>query len=280
MPIARALVDCGFSRKEIAILLALYQRGRMITAEVARTANMPRSTAAFVLRQLSAREAVLRTRIAKHDEWEAAEPDQLYQQQRSRLLALKEVLPEIRACQQPMPKEGNLDIVSYYRGVRGMQRAYDALLELRRGERILFFEGGGSTLTKLRMFHDQYLMSWQRTLRRRGIILEIAVSEKIVDIIRAAPTDLLRATFGRAIIATTIPEDAMHADSDVFVFRKTVMIITPEKRLAIVIHDSSIARTFQKLLSFALGTGRKIDLNAFTRTVLQERAQRRAPVMR
>lgn len=268
--IETSLASLGFEPKETAVLVALYRSGRSTVSRLSRTINMPRTTIATVLESLAKKAAIFRVRVGNHHEWEAVEPKMLYHGAEESLRAFKILLPELETMNQG-GKEARGAKILFYRGTTAMQQVFNKMLELKRGDRVYSFEGSRSTAAKLKVFKDSYAIRWQSTFKKKGIILEGMVSERLLDIISSTSTPMIRSLIGRAVIVMVLPPGLMDFDSDIYVFRDTVLIITPEEKTSLVIEDRKTARAFKQLLTIALTAGRRVDLNAFAREVLEKR---------
>jgi hypothetical protein len=109
---------------------------------------------------------------------------------------------------------------------------------------------------------------WQNEIKRKGIILEVVVSEKLLDVIKNASSKMLEAAQGRASITYVLPDEVMDFHSDILVFGHHVAIITPKKQTAVVITDYITSLAFKQLIKVACMVGDKIDLNASISQVL------------
>lgn len=269
-PLESTIESLGFTSKEAQVLLELYRHRRANVSVLASAMKQPRTTVALMLEKLQKKNAVVKVRVANHTEWEAVDPEHLHAHRDEQLRAFKTHIEPLRALSRAKSSKEK-SVIEYYRGKEGLLRAYDLLLELDRAERIYGFEGSASMMEKLALFTEEETLRWQSSLKKRGIILEVAVSDKLLKILKKTTTKHLRNLLGRATIATTIPDELMDFESDIFVFRETAFIMVPSEKLAIVIRERKISRVLKALLIYAINAGEKIDLNA---AIKQELATR------
>jgi len=265
-----ALRGLGLTRNETEVLFSLYALGRATVAAIARQSKMPRATIYTSLAKLLDRKMVLRARAGKRELWEAIAPRHLLALENEQVARLKSVLPNLEKL-AVVPDATEPSAVVQYKGSRGLQRVYDMILELGRGERVLGFEGGRSSENKMNILPHAYSEAWQKTVKRKGIILEIAIGEKILGVIRAASREMLEAAFGRASVTYLLPDEAMDSDSDILVFGQRVAVITPRQKTAVDITSPTTSAAFRQLMRASFMTGEKIDRNADIAKTLKEK---------
>lgn len=261
----------GLRRGESDVLLALFGLKRASVAELVRTCGMPRTSVYAALEQLAGREMVVRVRAGAREVWEAVSPKRLLAMKQQEVAELKDALPALERL-VPNLEQNTKSRLTTYTGVQGLQNVYDLMLDLGRGERIVGFEGGRSSEQKMETLPFHYARDWQSAVRRKGIVLEVSVSESLLALIDAAPKELLEAAHGRASITYVLPNDAMDFHSDIFVFGSRVAIVTPVQRTAVVITDPTTAIAFKHLIQAASALGHKVDLNAHIARQLKQRA--------
>lgn len=267
--VRNTLKSLGLGQKEIETLLSLYSLKKATVAALARHNGVPRTTIYTALASLLEKQMVLRAKVGKRELWEPVTPQRLLALKQEQVAELKEIVPALEQL-TALPERMETSTVAQYKGLRGLQRVYDMVLELGRGERVLGFEGGRSSEKKMAVLPQGYSREWQDAARRKGIILEVVVSETLLDVVGKASTELLRAANGRASITYVLPDEAMDFHSDILVFGRRVAIITPSLLSAVVITDSLTSAAFRQLLNVVCMMGKKVDLNAFIAQTLKE----------
>lgn len=255
------LRELGLTKKESDILLSLYSLKKATVAALARNSELPRTTIYAALAKLLDKQMVVRAQIGKREVWEAIAPKRLLTVKQEQVAQLKSIIPELEQL-ATLPEVVEKSTVVQYKGARGLQRVYDMILELGKGERVFGFEGGRSSEKKMDILPVEYSRAWQSSVKRKGIILEIAVSDKLLDIITKAAPEMLEAAHGRASITYVLPDEAMNFDSDILVFGHHVAIVTPKSLSAMVITDYLTSLAFRQLIRTACMMGKKVDLNA------------------
>src|SRR3989339_298013 len=260
--ILQVLYKIGLSQKESDVLLALLSVQKITVAELARQTNIPRTTIYTALQKLMKKKLILRVKVGKRELWEAVNPQRILKMKQEQVLQLKTILPDLEQLIRSIPATEKSTVVQY-KGTQGLQKVYDMILEVGKGERVYTFEGGRSSEKKMTILPQEYSRFWQDAVKRKKIILESVVSEKILTVIHNASPEMLKAAQGRASITYILPDEVMNFYSDIVVFGQCVAIITPKDRVAVVITDSVTALAFRHLLKIACAMGRKMDLNAF-----------------
>jgi sugar-specific transcriptional regulator TrmB len=264
--ISTTLDGLGLTKNETQILLALYTLGKSTVADLARQSKMPRTTIYTALSKLQDKEIIMRAKVGKRELWEAVPPKRLLAIKKEQVEKLRDLVPTLEELAN-IPEIADKSTIVQYKGVRGLQRVYDMILDLSKGERVYGFEGGRSTEHKTKKLPKEYSLDWQRKVKQNGIILEVAVSEKLLDLVQVPNTDVQEAVFGRATITYVLPEEVMNFNSDILVFRNNVAIITPNNLTAVIINDFAASIAFKQLIKTACMMGRKVDLNALIREV-------------
>ncbi len=260
--IKATLRELGLNQKESNVLLALYALKKATVAEIARQSKLPRTTIYTALNKLLEKQMVMRAKVGKRELWEAVTPNRFLALKQEQVNQLKSIVPELEQL-ATLPEVVDKSTVVQYKGARGLQRVYDMLLELGKGEHAFAFEGGRSSEKKMNVLPEEYSRSWQMTLKRKGIILECAVSDKLLEIVKQATPEMRQAAQGRATITYVLPDEVMNFDSDILVFGHRVAIITPKNLSAIVIADYMTSLAFKQLIKTACMMGEKVDLNAY-----------------
>lgn len=259
--IKATLREFGLNQKESNVLLALYILKKATVAGVARQSELPRTTIYTALAKLLDKQMVMRAQVGKRELWEAVTPKRLLAIKQEQINQLKSIVPELEQL-ATLPEVVEKSTVVQYKGARGLQRVYDMILELGKGERVLGFEGGRSSEKKMNVLPEEYSQTWHTAVKCKGIILECAVSEKLLDVVKKVTSEMREAARGRATITYVLPDEVMNFDSDILVFGHQVAIITPKNLSAVVITDYMTSIAFKQLIKTACMMGKKVDLNA------------------
>lgn len=123
------LIKLGFTEKEVSTYLALLELGNQPAANVAKKIGIPKSTALFILENLTKRGYVQKSKrgIAQYffvDPQDLIKVKQQEHQQETE--ALKEVVPLLEEFKTPFSYKPK---VTFYEGISGCQKVYLQLLE-------------------------------------------------------------------------------------------------------------------------------------------------------
>ncbi len=126
------LQEIGLTDKEAAVYLALLQVDTISVMDLAKKANINRSTTYFILESLKRKGLVSETTMGKKTTYQAAPPERLetyVESQKSvfdeRLKRVKEIIPQIKSIERD---NGQRPVVKYFEGWEGVISANEELL--------------------------------------------------------------------------------------------------------------------------------------------------------
>ncbi len=127
------LQEMGLTDKEAAIYLALLQMGTISVMDLAKQANINRSTSYFILESLGKKGLASEVIIGKKTYYQAAPPERLetyVEQQKNifdeRFKRVKEIIPQLKSVEHD---KGERPVVKYFEGWEGVVSAGEELYD-------------------------------------------------------------------------------------------------------------------------------------------------------
>lgn len=224
--------------------------------------KQPRSSVLLQLQSLERKGLIKRVRIGKRNIWKAADPKILLKLAQEQVSAMRVALPELIAQKESgINPDQTLPDIRMYRGQQGINVIYESILELRKGERVLTFEGTKSVESKLRKLPISYMAKWQIAFKKRGLILESVVSEKSIKMLASSNKRLVESHLARPVIAYTVPDSFIESTLDIILYGRSVAYIDTERDLAVVIVDERIKKALESIFALMFASGKRVDLN-------------------
>lgn len=129
MNIHEALTQYGLNEKEASIYLAALELGRARGQEIAKKAELPRSTGYSILESLVQRKLILELNDKKVREYAAEDPAKLAQMSEDAFRTIKAALPELSSLFRGAK---NRPRIRYYDGIKAIKEMHENILLLRK----------------------------------------------------------------------------------------------------------------------------------------------------
>ncbi|MDQ5976133.1 MAG: hypothetical protein QG664_46 [Patescibacteria group bacterium] len=238
-------------KSEEGVLLILKQMPLSV-ADITRLARLPRMTVFQTLKSLKKRNLAKTVLVGKRYHWmriETSQTGSLLQMTFDALISSGEL------------SERKL-FIETYEGAEKLFVTLRNLFEVHPGERLVGFQSTHSAKECMEALGMERVIALNTIIREKGIIVEAVLGKNFVEFGKQYGSEWEESYVGRAAAITIVPEEYLKLEVDVFVFRRSLLVIHwKEKHMLEVIHPD-IVNTFRKLTeSFAL-LGRKIDINA------------------
>lgn len=124
--LAKTLENCGLTRKQAKVYLALLELGPSPIQKISQRAVLSRSTVYEALRALQKKVLVSTFKKKKVNYFTAEEPQKIVKKARAKALALTKALPHLEALQYRAKSQPT---VRFYQGKRGLQTVIEEMLE-------------------------------------------------------------------------------------------------------------------------------------------------------
>ncbi len=242
------------------LYITLLTRGTSSLRILSDHLKWPSSSALLELHRLEKKGLVQRIVVGKRHHWKASEPRMLLEIAQETTLAIRDILPKLNSLKESNAKDENtLPEITFYKSIDGIKHVYADILNLSKGERIVTFEGVGSTRTKTKRLSKSFMIQWQQSLKKRGLILDSIISEESIKEMKKEES-LRIAHLGRAVSAFLLPTETIDVNIDVVLYGDCTAFIDIYRDIAIVIKDKEIKRVMERIFTVMAIGKRKIDL--------------------
>jgi sugar-specific transcriptional regulator TrmB len=251
--VKNALKSIGLADKEVTILLVLLQSGPMLATNIAKTSKLNRTTTYGLLKDLAEKGLVSSShKQEKATRYQSIAPEMLpgYVERRLEELTqskkdLEEVVPQIMLLRN---KGKTLPRVQYFEGAKGVEQAYEDMLEHNAGKMIYALTGLEGAVTSLTPAFMDYFIG-QRN--KRGIKAEYIVpaTSKAVE---ATKEDAKK---GR--VASFIPPQ-YNFNTEICIYDQKISILSyaQENPIALIIEDETIAHAMRQIFNYVQSTAK------------------------
>jgi sugar-specific transcriptional regulator TrmB len=238
----------GLGEKEVSVMLSLLSGGPMLASEVATAAKLNRTTTYGLLKDLSAQGLVTSiTKKGKATRYQSIAPEMLpgfIERRQDELAAgkkeLEEVIPQINLLRN---KGRVLPKVQYFEGRRGVEQAYEDMIEHNKSKMIYALTGLEGALTGGldQKFQDYFI----NKRMGRGIKADYIVPE--TEIGKKGTLD--DAKKGR--VAKFIPAKFdFRTEICVYDNRVSILSYSLEHPIALIIEDETIAHAIKQIFNY------------------------------
>lgn len=259
---------------ESKILWALIEHGTMSVSKTARLSQVARTTVDSALQRLQERRLVRRVRSKGHVSlWKAVRSDK----------AKRELLEVANAFDRGSAEVEDKEIVgginaeevgiTVFRGKQQIMRAYEQMLNLAKAERVWFIQGNKSAEGALYGFDKGYVQEFTRSLKKRKIIMEGVNGERVKELLKKVDKKTQEASFGRAFVASLLPDKYMEFDVDLLIVRNSVMFFDMKNEIVVIVRNKPIVSMLKSINLFLREQGRSFNINEYIKGILESNTE-------
>lgn len=267
----KSLSFLGLNETEIKILdvlsIALNHQ------DIAHAASIPRTTAAFITKNLMKKGLVLPVMHGKRFRYIALTEEQLSMRLEQMLGEMKSTARERKGVQIRLSKESQFSI---HIGTKEVIQAYLRIATANKDTRIKAIQGSkswGSLLTKL---SSDELIKFNQAVKDNKIIVDGIIGDNSYDDYREylkmeAGANVKKAAeslTGRMADYTTVSKEFFDVYSEIWIFNTTVIIINWNEEIAVEITNREIMTFLRDMFEFVKVGGKKVNHEATMREVL------------
>lgn len=247
------LNDLGLSEKESAVYLGLLGMGRGTVTQIARKANINRTTGYEVLSSLCNHGLVRISGKEPKQEYVAESPDNLVtllekrlQDTQTKLNAAKEFVPQLKS----MHRIEDRPQVKFYEGSEGLRQVYEDTLTSHEAIRAY------ATVDDMHKGLPNYFPEYYKRRADKGIAIRAIVPRTDAGLERGSHD----AEEKREI--AFVPKDKYYFSPEINVYDNKVMIASWREKLGIIIESSEIADAMKKIYELAWAEAKRLDGNS------------------
>ncbi len=225
------LNSLGLRQPQYKVYEAALILGESSIQDLARRSGVKRSTIYTFIEELKDRGFILETQKNKRKVYSAVEPSQLLEMERTRLIELEKILPELEAVHNKSNKKPR---VAYYEGVEGIESVYANMLKEKQE---IFALEDLSQMKKVlpKSFYDHF----PQERARRGIpFRSISRDSEIARSFIRDNVKLLRET-------KFIQSEELRTEINIYGNKVALMSFKEHQPFCVLIEDTNIAQTMK-----------------------------------
>jgi sugar-specific transcriptional regulator TrmB len=239
----KQLIELGFNQKEAKVYLALLELGPSTATEIARKAQINRTTAYDILDSLAGDGLINLLGETKIQKYAAESPEKVIKFLENKISKTKEqlsmaqvLLPQLLSIYSTKEKPK----VKFYEGVEGMREAFEDTLTAER--EILAYAVGEDMYQALsdKYFKDYFKRRTLKNIRVRVIAPDTPESRAVV----VNDTQELRTSL-------LVPKEQFYFSIEMNIYSNKVMVASWREKFAIIIESAEIADAQRKIFELS-----------------------------
>ena len=245
-----SLISLGIPEKEAAVYIALLQLGRANVSQIARRANVNRSTAYVLLDSLISQGLARISGKEPKQEYAAESPENLSVLFKSKADAAEEKMRRARALAPELKSIQKLEDrpqVKFYEGLDGLKQVYEDTLTAK--EPILAYASVDDMHATLKDYFPRY---YERRAKK-GIFIWTILPRTELGLERAAHNK------EEARETAFVPSETFRFHPEINIYDDKVMIASWREKLGIIIESAEIADAMKKIFKLAWGEAKRLE---------------------
>ncbi|MFH1089794.1 MAG: helix-turn-helix domain-containing protein [Candidatus Uhrbacteria bacterium] len=251
LPLKNFLLSLAFSEKETNVYLALLTLGKGTVSEIARQAEMNRTTGYDILSKLVNYGLVSVSGKEPKQEYVAESPDKVVnflenkkRETEKQIVGAKKFLPQLKSIHNI----GSRPKIRFYEGKEGLKQVYEDTLTSHEAIRAY------ATVDDMHAALPDYFPKYYERRAKKGI--------HIRAIIPKTPSGIDRSKQDRAEARETalIPPDKYYFSPEINIYDNKIMIASWREKLGIIIESPEIADAMKKIYELAWTEAKRLDL--------------------
>ena len=248
--LTQSLQSLGFSEKEAGVYVALLQLGTGTVSQVARKANINRTTGYDVLDSLAHKGLVTISGKEPKQEYFAESPERVIEflkrqvaRGQARVNKAKELIGQLKS----MHNTGNRPQIRFYEGKEGLKEVYEDTLTSK-GPIRAYADIGSMHQTLPDYFPKYYSRRARAGIIARGIIPKTPMAMERVKRNKEEKRD-----------TALIPSDKYYFSPEINIYDDKVMIASWREELGLIIKSKEIADAMKKIYELAWAEAKRLD---------------------
>lgn len=246
----RSLQNLGFPEKEVNVYLALLELGKGTVSEIARKANINRTTGYDILNTLVNKGLVSVSGKEPKQEYIAETPDKLedilnrrIQEEQESLRTIRDLIPQLKSIQNV----GGRPQVRFYEGEEGLIQVYEDTLTSHEPIRAY------ATIEEMHRALPNYFPAYYQRRASKGIIARgiIPKTEGAVERVKYNEEELRESAL--------IPTDKYYFSPEICIYDNKVMIASWREKLGIIIESAEFADAMKKIFELAWPEAKRLE---------------------
>ncbi len=248
--IEQILKSFGLSDKEVAVYLAILELGHGTVTQIARAANINRTSGYDILATLAAQGLVRVSGKEPKQEYVAESPDTLLamlekklEEAQARVVAAKNFVPTLKSLQ----KVDDRPQVKFYEGAAGLRQVYEDTLTSTEPIRAY------ATVDDMHKGLPNYFPEYYKRRAGKGIAIRAIVPKTEAGLERA------KADKEEKREIAFVPADKYYFSPEINIYDDKVMVASWREKLGIIIESREIADAMKKIYELAWAEAKRLD---------------------
>lgn len=269
----KSLSFLGLSKKEILVLEG-FREVRSHT-EVAETTHIPRTTIAFIGKQLLQKGLLLPVKQGKRFNYISLTEEQLRNRLLQTLGEMRATANERKGAQIRISKESEFTI---HVGLNEVIEAYSRIAAFNKDTRIKAIQSYKSWITIVEKLGPEGLIRFNKYVRDNNLIIDGILQDKQYDwygeYLKEHPqsesVNTAESLGQRMADYTLVPSEFFNVYSEIWIFRSTVIIINWNDEVAIEVTNDQMMSFLRDMFEFVKMGGKKINHEEYLRDMISK----------
>lgn len=269
----KSLSFLGLDQKEVLILEAF--REAKSHREAAEKTRIPRTSVAFVVKNLVKKGLLLPVRNGKRFLYVSLTEQQLHNRLLQILGEMRATANERKGAQIRISKESEFTI---HVGLNEVIEAYSRIAAINKDTRIKAIQSYKSWITIVEKLGPEGLIRFNKHVRDNNLIIDGILQDKQYDWYgeylkghpQAESIDTAESLGQRMADYTLVPSEFFNVYSEIWIFRSTVIIINWHDEVAIEITNDQMMSFLRDMFEFVKMGGKKINHEEYLREMMDK----------
>jgi len=255
-PIYKGLLSIGFSEKEVSVYLALLEMGRGTVSQIARKAEIHRTTGYDILDDLVAKGLVSISGKEPKQEYAAESPENIQKLLESRLSKNKQSLgvatglvPQLKSIHNVTKRPQ----VRFYEGTDGLKQVYEDTLTSRETIRAY------ANVEDMHNALPGYFPDYYRRRSGQGIAIRAIIPANETGVERASKDK------EESRVSALVPADKFFFSPEINIYDDKIMIASWREKLGIIIESKEIAEAMKSIYELAWAEAKRLHEKGFSK---------------
>ena len=250
LPLKNFLLSLDFSEKETNVYLVLLELGKGTVSEIARKAEMNRTTGYDILGKLVTYGLASISGKEPKQEYVAESPDKVIsflenkkQQTEKQLVDAKNILPQLKSIHNVSGRPK----IRFYEGKDGLIQVYEDTLTSREAIRAY------ATVDDMHAALPDYFPKYYQRRAGKGIHIRAIIPSTPIG------RDLSKKDRAEARESALIPPDKFYFSPEINIYDNKVMVASWREKLGIIIESAEIADAMKKIYELAWVEAKRLE---------------------
>ncbi len=250
----------GITPEKQKILDVLAAEISLNVSRVAKAADIPRTSAAFLLRHLETQGLVAKVKIGNHFEWKSKEAGDIAR-------IFKSLIRQFSGRGETSHLSSGPLKVRYAEGENAILNEIKTTFQKHGGHRLYLIQCAHSAAFQARKLEDpkfrDFVFAIHVFTKKFKVVSEAVAPESVLKIFNTLKKEERESHFGRPMITYFIPEHLLSFESDIILAGKTIMILDYQSMRGLILENELINKIFMNMFELMKFHSRKINLNDY-----------------